>query len=84
MNETQKVVTGTVKLKLYKGSITVSSRSSIYSLYNTNLATYTNEDTFDHKASEGFIKIFGLPYKTFHQVQEEAAKASVPAVEIAR
>ncbi|MBI3189751.1 MAG: argininosuccinate synthase, partial [Ignavibacteriales bacterium] len=31
--------------------------------------TYTSEDQFDHKASEGFIKIFGLPLKTFHQVQ---------------
>jgi hypothetical protein len=40
----------------------------VYSLYNEKLATYTDEDTFDHKASEGFIKIYGLPLKTYHQV----------------
>ncbi len=69
VNETQKTVTGSVKVKLYKGTLTVAGRSSPYSLYNTKLATYTKEDQFDHRASEGFIKIYGLPLKTFHQVQ---------------
>ncbi|MDR3626428.1 MAG: argininosuccinate synthase [Ignavibacteriaceae bacterium] len=64
VDATQENVSGEVKLELYKGSIKTLSRSSIYSLYNKNLATYTSEDTFDHKASDGFIKIYGLPYKT--------------------
>jgi argininosuccinate synthase len=58
-----------VKVKLFKGSVAVAGRSSTHSLYNAKLATYTEEDQFDHKASEGFIRIFGLPLKTFHQVQ---------------
>jgi argininosuccinate synthase len=69
VNETQKTVTGSVKVKLYKGNVAIAARSSVYSLYNAKLATYTEEDTFDHKASVGFIKIFGLPVRTYHQVQ---------------
>ena len=68
VNETQKNVTGTVRVKLYRGSIVIAGRKSVHSLYNAKLATYTEEDTFDHKASEGFIKIFGLPVKTYNQV----------------
>jgi argininosuccinate synthase len=69
VNESQKNVGGTVRVKLHKGNTVVAGRSSKHSLYNTKLATYTSEDTFDHKASEGFIKIYGLPLKTYHQVQ---------------
>ncbi|HUL44628.1 MAG TPA: argininosuccinate synthase [Bacteroidota bacterium] len=71
VNQTQKTVTGTVRVKLFKGTIGVAGRSSPYSLYNAQLATYTKEDQFDHTASEGFIKIYGLPAKTFHQVQQK-------------
>jgi argininosuccinate synthase len=73
VSETQKPVTGTVRVKLYKGGLAVAGRRSIYSLYNAQLATYTEEDKFDHKASEGFITIFGLPVKTYHHVQQAAA-----------
>jgi argininosuccinate synthase len=79
VNETQKSVTGSVTVKLYKGTTSIAARSSHYSLYNAKLATYTSEDTFDHKASEGFIAIYGLPVKTYHQVHNEAgAEAQVP------
>ncbi|MCM8814684.1 MAG: argininosuccinate synthase, partial [Candidatus Omnitrophica bacterium] len=61
IDETQKHVTGTVRLKLYKGHCTVIGRKSSYSLYQEALATYTERDIFDHKASKGFIDIFGLP-----------------------
>ena len=71
VNETQKHVTGTVIVRLYKGNLTVGGRTSPYSLYDTKLATYTVDDTFDHSASEGFIKIYGLPLKTFHRVNKE-------------
>jgi argininosuccinate synthase len=69
ITETQKTVSGSVKVKLYRGSVAIAGRSSRHSLYNAKLATYTSEDQFDHHASEGFIKIFGLPLKTFYQVQ---------------
>jgi argininosuccinate synthase len=70
VDDTQHVVSGRVRVKLFKGNVSVAGRSSVHSLYNSKLATYTEEDQFDHKASEGFIKIFGLPVKTFHQVLE--------------
>ena len=68
VSETQKPVSGSVTVKLYKGNVTVAARSSEHSLYNARLATYSAEDTFDHRASEGFIQIYELPLKTFHQV----------------
>lgn len=77
VDETQKNVTGEIKLELYKGNITTLSRSSQFSLYNKELATYTQEDTFDHKSSEGFIKIYGLPYKTIAQLSKKSAKVEV-------
>ena len=73
--ESQKNVSGTVRVKLHRGTVVIAGRSSKYSLYNAQLATYTSEDTFDHTASEGFIKIFGLPVKTVNQVQGAGKKA---------
>lgn len=72
VDKTQEKVTGMVKLKLYKGNIIVSGRTSPYSLYDPELATYTAADQFDHTASEGFIKIYGLPYKTINRVMQKA------------
>ncbi len=69
VDSSQENITGEIKMELYKGTIKTLSRNSVYSLYNKNLATYTSDDTFDHKASDGFIKIYGLPYKTMSQVQ---------------
>lgn len=74
IEETQRVVTGVVKVKLYKGSMEVAGRTSPYSLYDTKLATYTEKDSFDHKASVGFIQIYGLPVKIFYQVNRSAKK----------
>ncbi len=68
IDETQKTVTGTVKVKLYKGTLEIAGRTSPHSLYDLKLATYTDEDTFDHGASAGFITIYGLPAKTFYRV----------------
>jgi argininosuccinate synthase len=70
INETQKVVNGLVKLKLYKGNVEIAGRTSPNSLYDSGLATYTEEDSFDHKASEGFIKIFSLPLKTYYRINK--------------
>ena len=54
-------VTGTVRLKLFKGDCRVVGRRSEYALYDRELATYDAGDSFDHAAAEGFIKIWGLP-----------------------
>ncbi len=74
VNETQKTVNGLVKVKLFKGSVDVAGRTSPNSLYDIKLATYTKDDQFDHKASEGFIKIFSLPMKTFYRVNANGLK----------
>ncbi len=71
---TQERVTGEVKLKLYKGSATVVSRSSPLSLYDANLATYNVETTFDQKWSEGFIEIWGMPTTAASIVKAKGSK----------
>jgi argininosuccinate synthase len=63
INETQKTVTGTVKLKLYKGNISIASRKSPYSLYWEQLATFDRDEIYNQKDAEGFINLFGLPVK---------------------
>ncbi len=65
---TQERVTGTVRLKLFKGTAQIVGRKSPYSLYNEELATYTSADQFDHKAAEGFIYIWGLPTRVWSQI----------------
>jgi argininosuccinate synthase len=54
-------VTGTIRLKLFKGDCRVVGRKSANALYDRDLATYDSGDLFDHRAAEGFIKIWGLP-----------------------
>lgn len=68
IKETQKVVNGTAKVKLYKGSAKVVARKSPNSLYDENLATYTSADSFDQDAAVGFIKLWGLPTQVNSQV----------------
>jgi argininosuccinate synthase len=59
--ETQKTVTGTVRLKLYKGHATIVGRSAPRALYSKELATYDPNSTFDESAAAGFITLWGLP-----------------------
>ena len=63
VNSTQKQVSGSIKLKLFKGSCIPAGRKSPYSLYKKELSTYGKGDKFDQKLAEGFIKIWGMPYK---------------------
>ncbi|MGX6971363.1 argininosuccinate synthase [Vagococcus bubulae] len=70
IKETQQVVNGTAKVKLYKGNATVVARKSPNSLYDENLATYTSADTFDQDAAIGFIKLWGLPTKVNAEVND--------------
>ena len=64
IEETQKNVSGIVRLKLYKGNCICAGRESPYSLYRQELATYSEGDTFDQKLAEGFIRIFGMPFES--------------------
>jgi argininosuccinate synthase len=63
IDSTQRMVSGTVRLKLWKGSITSAGTRSPYSLYDASLASFTTGPLFSHKDSEGFINLFGLPTK---------------------
>ena len=64
IDKTQEFVTGVVRVKLYKGSVTVVGRKSPYSLYDTGLSTYAEGDKFDHRSATGFIYVWGLPGRT--------------------
>ncbi len=61
VDETQKTVTGDVKLKLYKGNIINAGTTSPYSLYSEEVATFDEDNVYDQKDSAGFINLFGLP-----------------------
>ena len=63
VNYAERNVTGTVKLKLYKGSCMAIARKSEYSLYDKNIATFSKDEMYNHKDAEGFINLFGLPTK---------------------
>lgn len=65
MAETQKRVSGTARLKLFKGSCTVAGRTSPNSLYDFGLATYGGGDIFSHKAARGFCELWGLPLEVW-------------------
>ncbi|PSN19128.1 argininosuccinate synthase [filamentous cyanobacterium CCP5] len=67
IQQTQKRVSGTVRIKLFKGTATIVGRKSDKALYSEELATYTSDDTFDHKAAEGFIYVWGLPTRVWSE-----------------
>ncbi|MCJ0933130.1 argininosuccinate synthase [Virgibacillus halodenitrificans] len=81
INETQQHVSGTVKVKLYKGHAQVVGRESAQSLYDFDLATYNAEDAFDHEAALGFIKLWGLPTKVHATVNQTHAKKAISTEE---
>ncbi|MCC6188156.1 MAG: argininosuccinate synthase [Anaerolineales bacterium] len=63
IDQTQLHVSGTVRLKLYKGNVIVAGRSSVYSLYREDFATFGQDDVYDQSHAHGFITLFGLPMK---------------------
>lgn len=79
VNETQQYVNGTVKVRLYKGMAVVRGMKSPKSVYSETLATYSENDSFDHSAAVGFIKIWGLPIKTWRQVHESKETVKIVA-----
>jgi len=68
---TQEYVTGTVRVKLFKGSCTAVGIKSPYSLYNEDLATFGTDTVYDQKDSAGFINLFGLPIKVMALVHNK-------------
>jgi argininosuccinate synthase len=74
VESTQKTITGTVALSLYKGNIAVASRQSEHSLYRTDLSSFTMGDSYDQKDAEGFIRILGLPSRSRAQLRQEVTK----------
>ena len=78
VESTQRYVTGTIRVRLFKGSCQVVGRKSPYSLYDYSLATYDKGDVFDHSASPGFIHVWGLPVRTQAKVQPEAPEQRHP------
>lgn len=71
INETQKYVTGSIKLKLYKGNITPAARVAKYPLYSEKLATFGKDEIYNHKDAEGFINICGLPTKMYAMLRKK-------------
>ncbi len=73
VNITQAMVTGTVRLKLYKGNIIVAGRKSPYSLYREDFASFGEEDVYNQRDAHGFIQLFGLPIKVEAMLQTEGS-----------
>lgn len=71
---TQKEITGSVTLSLYKGNVSVLSRESEHSLYRTDLSSFTMGEGYDQKDAAGFIRILGLPSRTRARARVEVAR----------
>ncbi|PIE55004.1 MAG: argininosuccinate synthase [Dethiosulfovibrio peptidovorans] len=78
---TQKTVSGVVRVKLFKGLATVEGLRSDWSVYSHDLATYSEDDGFDHSSAVGFIKVWGLPLKTWQQLHAQK-NADSPSIKI--
>ena len=74
VDNTQQTVTGTVKLKLYKGNIMSAGAKSPYSLYSQEFVTFERDNVYDQADATGFINLFGLPLKVRALMQEKAGK----------
>ncbi|OUP04513.1 argininosuccinate synthase [Anaerofilum sp. An201] len=71
VDSTQQTVTGQVKLKLYKGNIIPAGITSPYSLYDENIATFSEDHVYNQADSAGFINLFGLPVKVYAQMKQK-------------
>ena len=74
VNETQQTVTGTVRVKLYKGNIMSAGSKSPYSLYHEGFVTFGQDEVYNQKDAEGFINLFGLPLKIRALMMQREAK----------
>jgi argininosuccinate synthase len=74
VDSTQKEMTGSIALSLYKGNVSIVSRESEHSLYRTDLSSFTMGDDYDQKDAAGFIRILGLPSRSRAQSRMEVAR----------
>ncbi len=74
VNSTQETVTGTVRLKLYKGNIMSAGAKSPFSMYHEGFVTFGRDEVYNQKDAEGFINLFGLPLKIRALMKQEANK----------
>jgi argininosuccinate synthase len=77
VDATQKDVTGSITLSLYKGNVSVVSRQSENSLYRADLSSFTMGDSYDQKDAAGFIRILGLPSRSRAQARKQGARSEV-------
>lgn len=69
--DTQEYVTGTVRVKLYKGNCTLVGRKSSFSLYSSALATFEKDELYNQKDAEGFINVYGLPARETSRLRKK-------------
>jgi argininosuccinate synthase len=74
VESTQKNITGSVTLSLYKGNVSIVSRESEFSQYRTDLSSFTMGESYDQKDAAGFIRILGLPSRSRAQSRVEVTK----------
>lgn len=74
VKQTQETVTGTVRVKLYKGNIMSAGAKSPYSLYSEEFVTFERDEVYNQADAEGFINLFGLPLKVRALMQQKAGK----------
>jgi argininosuccinate synthase len=79
VDTTQQTVTGVVRLKLYKGSISAAGVTSPYSLYNPSIASFTTGELYNHADAKGFIRLYGLPVLV-RALMQKAGKAGSKTV----
>ncbi|MBQ6112407.1 MAG: argininosuccinate synthase, partial [Synergistaceae bacterium] len=78
INDTQRYVNGTVKMRLFKGQAVVRGLKAAKSIYRHDLATYSEGDAFDHSAAVGFINIWGMPVRTWTSTWPRQDAAEIP------
>lgn len=78
VQETEKSISGTVRLKLYKGQAMLVGRRSPHSLYREDYVTFDEDDVYNQSDAEGFIRLFGLPLKVEALLREEHPADSMP------
>ena len=74
VDSTQQNVTGTVRLKLYKGNVIGAGVKSPHTLYSEEFATFGADEVYNQKDAEGFINLFGLPLKVSALLKQQQEK----------
>ena len=69
LEESQRTMSGEVRIRVSAGLARITGRRSPFSLYDEGLATYSHGDTFDRRSAEGFLALYGLPYRTIAQIR---------------